>query len=740
MDTATQRARDPSPDAERLRQFIRQNEWGGPGGCLIIGFIWWLSPSFSPVFPILMAATLVNWALVRRARRFCEREQLREAVLAIAAGMWVMALPLALFTPSIYYITAIVSLMPVAVTVWLAGTFIGRPTLTRVSVASTALAAIGGVVTWFDPIFPLDPSLEQTVRVIITLTTIILVGSTAFAFTFSSQRIVEALDALRATNRALEESERTLERKVHERTAELEESHRQLAEARDAALQASRAKSEFLANMSHELRTPLNAIIGYGEMLQEEARDDGQEGYLPDLERIVGSGRYLLTLINGVLDLSKIEAGKMDVYVETFDVAETVRGIEGTIKPLLQKNSNALQVADTSGLGTMDSDVTKLRQILFNLLSNASKFTQQGTVFLETTREPGSGDGGDWLRFVVRDTGIGMTPEQLGKVFEAFSQADASTTRKYGGTGLGLAITKQFCEMLGGTIRAESAPGVGSTFEVRLPAQAPAAVAPEPLEARELAPIAAGATTVLVVDDDPAARDLLSRFLRREGFGVLTAASGEQAMRLVRERRPDVITLDVIMPEMDGWEVLRALKADPDLAGIPVILLTITDDQNLGYALGAAEYLTKPVDWDRLGDVLRKYQSPVRSSALVVDDEAAARDLARRGLERAGWEVRVAENGRIALERMAERTPSLILLDLMMPEMDGFQFVAALREKPEWRSIPVVVVTAKDVTADDRARLERESVARIFQKGSRSLAELIDEIRRLVGAQPEEGA
>jgi CheY-like chemotaxis protein len=242
-----------------------------------------------------------------------------------------------------------------------------------------------------------------------------------------------------------------------------------------------------------------------------------------------------------------------------------------------------------------------------------------------------------------------------------------------------------------------------------------------------------------VVDDDALARDLVGRFLRREGFGVLTAANGEQAMRLVRERRPDVITLDVIMPEMDGWEVLRTLKSDPELTGIPVILLSVTDDQNLGYALGAAEYLTKPVDWERLGAVLAKYRKQDRASALVVDDERLARELAQRGLERAGWSVRTAENGRIALERVAEQTPGVIILDLIMPEMDGFEFVAALREKAEWTSIPIVVLTAKEITAEDRARLEG-SVARIFQKGGRGPAELVEDIRRLVNVHKGEGS
>ena len=723
-------------DAERLRQFIRQNEWGGPGGFLLIGFVWWLSPFFSPIFPLLMAGTLVNWALVRWARRLGAQGRLRSAVLAIAGGQWTMASILAVGAPIMYALTVVICLMPVAITVWLAGTYVGRPLLLRVSLVSTAIAAVGAAFTCFDPIFPLDPSVELPIKVIAHPIAAVLVLLTAVAFTFSSQRIVETLDELRHANEVLEESERTLERKVHERTEALEVSQRELLVARDAALQASRAKSDFLANMSHELRTPLNAIIGYGEMLQEEAREDGQASYLPDLERIVSSGRYLLTLINSVLDLSKIEAGRMEVYAERFSLEELIRGVEGTIKPLVQKNANRLEVETAGALGSMRSDLTKVRQILFNLLSNASKFTSEGTIRLAVDRERDA--AGEWLRFVVRDSGIGMTPEQLDRVFEAFSQADASTTREYGGTGLGLAITRQFCELLGGSIRAESEPGVGSSFEVRLPAELPEAARGAAGEAAASAVVVEGATTVLVVDDDPAARDLLARVLAREHFGVVTAANGEEALRLVRERRPDLITLDVVMPEMDGWEVLRTLKADPALAGIPVVLLTITDNQRLGFALGAAEFLTKPIDREKLAAVLRKCQPRRPAPALVVDDDPLARDVARRSLERAGWDVVEAENGRAALARLAEQPPALILLDLMMPEMDGFEFVAALRERNEWRSIPVVVLTAMELGPEERARLEG-SVARVFQKAATSREDLLGEIRRLLAASgPEE--
>jgi CheY-like chemotaxis protein/two-component sensor histidine kinase len=509
----------------------------------------------------------------------------------------------------------------------------------------------------------------------------------------------------------------------------------ELLEARREAEAANEAKSQFLANMSHELRTPLNAIIGYSEMLQEEAQDDGNEAYLGDLGKITGSGRYLLELINSVLDLAKIESGKMDVFVEEIDVADLIRGVEGTIQPLIRKNQNRFEVTGFDGLGVIRSDATKLRQILLNLLSNASKFTRDGNIWLEARRE--SRQGEEWLHFRVRDTGIGMDAEQVAGVFEEFRQADSSTTREYGGTGLGLAITKKFCELLGGSIHAESEPGVGSTFDVSLPVRAPESATEA--KAPEAVDTAVAASTVLVIDDDANARDLVSRFLTSEGFAVLTASSADDGLRQARERRPDVITLDIIMPGTDGWSVLTELKGDPALADIPVILISVTDDRNLGYALGAAEYLTKPIDWERLSEVLQRYASVAGEGAplaLVVDDEATARALLRRGLEREGWRVVEAGHGRQALECLEKAQPRLILLDLLMPEMDGFEFVTAMRANERWRSIPIIVITSKDVTNEERARLEG-NVGRILQKGGYGRAELLAEIRSLVGQGAE---
>jgi len=429
-----------------------------------------------------------------------------------------------------------------------------------------------------------------------------------------------------------------------------------------------------------------------------------------------------------VLDLSKIEAGKMDLYLESFDVATLIRDIAAVIRPLATKNANQLEVVCPATTGTMRADLTKVRQALFNLLSNACKFTDHGTVAITVSRE-GSEDQ-DWLRFSVSDTGIGMTPEQLARLFEAFSQADAATTRKYGGTGLGLALSRRLCRMMGGDVTVESESGRGSTFTIRLPAVVPDVAEPAlPTTPPERATPAVG--TVLVVDDEAAIRDLMQRYLAKEGFRVVAASGGEEGLRLARELRPDAITLDVMMPGLDGWAVLTALKADPAVADIPVIMLTIVDDKNLGYALGAADYLTKPIERDRLLTVLRVHRRD--RPVLVVDDDATLRQLLRRMLEPEGYTVVEAENGRIALERLRGVTPSVVLLDLMMPEMDGFEFVTEFRRHEAWRAIPIVVVTARDLSREDRERLNGY-VQKILQKGAHSREALLAEVRDLVAA------
>lgn len=518
------------------------------------------------------------------------------------------------------------------------------------------------------------------------------------------------------------------EMEKHEKT--MGEVNEQLRRSQQQALAATEAKSQFLANMSHELRTPLNAIIGYSEMLEEEAQDAGNAQFVADLEKIHGAGKHLLALINDILDLSKIEAGKMELYLETFDLKTMLDDVVATTRLLVQKKSNSLVVRMTPGLGTMRADLTKVRQALFNLLSNASKFTEHGTISLSAARET-KGDR-DWIVLRVNDTGIGMTREQLGRMFQAFSQADPSTVRKYGGTGLGLAITRHFCRMMGGDVTVASESGAGSTFTLCLPAEVRDPARDFDTERLPLDRLPKEGNTVLVVDDDPSARDLLKRFLNKEGFHVECAANGPDAINAAKNIRPKAITLDVMMPGMDGWAVLTKLKEEPLVADIPVIMLTIVDDKHFGHALGATEYLTKPVDRDRLSAVIRKLTKPAPpGKVLVVDDDPQVREMLTRTLEREDWTVSTAEDGRAGLEAMAANTPDLILLDLMMPRIDGFEFVSELRKHQDWRSIPIVVITAKTLTKEDRLLLQGH-VQKVLQKGDFSLDALLAELREIV--------
>jgi signal transduction histidine kinase/CheY-like chemotaxis protein/HAMP domain-containing protein len=504
---------------------------------------------------------------------------------------------------------------------------------------------------------------------------------------------------------------------------EVEEKSRQLE-------MASQHKSQFVASMSHELRTPLNAIIGLTEMMVSNASRFGTEKAAEPLRRVHRAGTHLLGLINQVLDLSKIEAGKLELSPETVNLAPLLEDVIGTARQLAEQNKNRLVLEAQENLGQLTVDPMRLRQILLNLLSNACKFTKQGEVKLRVKKVV---DGRNWIEIAVADTGIGMTPEQQAKLFEEFTQADSSTARQYGGTGLGLAITRKLARMMGGDVTVTSEPGKGSVFTVRLPASAEAQARSSTGSDGRRSPTAG---CVLVIDDDATARELIADHLKAEGFSVKTAAGGVEGLKLAKELRPTAITLDVMMPDLDGWSVLAALRQDPELAEIPVIMITIVDEHRRGIALGAAGYLTKPIDRERLRRVIGRFRAPARPThVLMVEDDAVQRGRMLEWLEGPQWTVREAENGREALNRIQENKPDVILLDLMMPEMDGFAVVAALQKEASWQDIPVIVITARDLDAKDHERLN-SGVQSVLVKERFRPADLVERVRRLVQTKP----
>jgi PAS domain S-box-containing protein len=498
---------------------------------------------------------------------------------------------------------------------------------------------------------------------------------------------------------------------------------RALAEARDKALEATRAKSAFLANMSHELRTPLNAIIGYSELLLEDAASSAPDS-VEDLAKISGAGRHLLTLINDILDLSKIEAGFLKLHREWLDVAEMAKEVATTVSPMAARNGNLVSVELDPDVSRICADVTRVRQILLNLMGNASKFTHDGRLGLRVRREVRQDAA--WVVFEVWDTGIGIPQALLSHIFDEFVQGDASTTRKFGGTGLGLAITRRLCELMGGDITVSSEPGQGSTFVVALPVEVvgpierakPRSHPPLPEEPIPLPP---DAPLVVVIDDDPHAQELMRRTLARGGFRSLPARDGATGLALCRQRRPAAVTLDVLMPGHDGWQVLAALKADAELSSIPVVMVSVLHDRPKGFALGASHYLTKPIDRNELISTLERYRPlDTPGTALVVEDNDALRVLMERSLTRSGWTVHEARNGAEALEILEQHPPDIVLLDLMMPVMDGFDFLATVRSHTRWQ-------TARELSSEERVRLEGQA-QRVLEKGLVSPEALLHQV------------
>lgn len=517
-----------------------------------------------------------------------------------------------------------------------------------------------------------------------------------------------------------------LERRVDERTRLLVEANAQLRGL-------ASAKDSFLASVSHELRQPLNSIFGFLQFLEFSDLTSQQR---QDVGKVRNAATYLKGLINDILDYQKIIMGGMSLDAEELDSGEFFENLQASMEGQAGERGNTLSFVGVEGAGRICNDRQRLQQVLVNLLSNACKFTENGTVTLGIKREAAAGpEQSDWLVLEVKDTGRGMTPEEMSKLFIKFKKLAAREGNR-SGTGLGLVISKGLCELMGGTISVSSEYGHGSTFTVRIPAELDfkeplaalntAVMPPSASAAAAVGPVLRGGKVVLVIDDDPAVREMIGRYLQSEGCEVLEAADGDAGLELARQHLPNLITLDVVMPGRDGWETLAELKADPATAAIPVAVITFVDQASRGYALGATDYIAKPIDWDRLGHVLRRHtegESPV----LVVDDDGASRELFSRALTGDGWKVVQAANGAEALRTLESVTPSAILLDLMMPVMDGFQFLAALRADTRWRKLPVIVITAMPLSTEERQRFHG-TVTAVLEKNAFTLEQLLAEV------------
>jgi signal transduction histidine kinase/DNA-binding response OmpR family regulator len=523
----------------------------------------------------------------------------------------------------------------------------------------------------------------------------------------------------------------TLEEKVSQRTRELQTANQELA-------RANKLKSEFLANVSHELRTPLSAIIGFSQILLDGIDGPLNEEQQQDIQQVNRSGQSLLNLINQILDLSKIEAGKMELTPERLELPGLVNSVLESIRPLAQQKGLRIETRIPSTLPAVEADPVRLKQILINLLSNAVKFTDRGHI--EVFAQP----SGRMVRIAVKDTGIGVSTESQKVIFEEFVQGDGSSTRRHGGTGLGLSIVRKLVEMHGGAITVVSEPGQGSTFMFTLPAwaAAPAAALPQP-KARPAQRPNQGlpGNVILVVDDDASVRQLIARHLEQEGWKTVQASNAADAVQLARESRPVLMTLDVMMPDASGWWVLEKLREDPETAGLPVLVVTIVEDQRLVFALGASDYLAKPYDRNALVEKVHHLLPQLNGKrVLVVDDDPEARILLAKILSEEGARVELASDGNEAIVSVQAAPPDLVLLDLMMPGMSGFETVARMRALPAAAGIPVIIVSAKELTAEDVLTLNGH-IQRFIAKGTIEPEGLTAAVRQVLGqAQAREEA
>ena len=545
------------------------------------------------------------------------------------------------------------------------------------------------------------------------------------------QAFNEMLGQIQEREGALQEAHRELEQRVQARTAQLAAANKELELQNREVERATQLKSQFLASMSHELRTPLNAIIGFSDLLAEKTAGNLTDKQARFVGHVRDGARHLLQLINDILDLSKIESGLLELLRESFSVSETMPEVLSVIRPLAM--AKKIQIEHVGKSLSIYADRVRFKQILYNLLSNALKFTPEGgKVRLESTSD------GNLACISVSDTGVGIRPEDQQLIFEEFRQAGETTRGVKEGTGLGLAITKRLVERQGGTIRVESELGKGSCFIFTLPvARAVPATGPEILPAKNssLDPQVGGKPLIVVVDDELPARELIASYLEAAGYAIALASSGAEALEKARQLRPSAITLDMLMPGGSGLETLFQLKKTPETVNIPIIVASVVDEKQVGFALGAAEYLVKPVQKSALLEAVRKHVRPHAKSSsdvLVVDDDRKTLDLVSDILSSSGYIPHLASSGKDALQLLSEVRMDAILLDLVMPEMDGFEVLSTIRKDSAWSDIPVFVVTAKDLTDAEMKLLKREARA-LFRKDGSWQTDLLADVRKALG-------
>lgn len=540
---------------------------------------------------------------------------------------------------------------------------------------------------------------------------------------YSERAAVQTRDEIGELSKSFNEMVNSVESDVIRR----ERDKQVFSSLKEEAEQANKAKSAFLANMSHELRTPMNAIIGYSEILTEDATDNDHKEYIPDLKKINSAGKHLLQLINDILDITKIEAGKMELDIHEVDLPNIVQEVADTSLTLVNKNSNTLQINSDDRIKNITGDSVKLKQILFNLISNAAKFTENGTITLGYKVYE---NDKNFIDLYVQDTGIGIEKEKINKVFEEFSQEDSSTTRIYGGTGLGLSLVKKFCELMGGSIKLESEKGKGSVFTVTIPRNISTSdnIVEDIKEGQQ---VEHGKKVILVVDDDKTARDLIKRNLEKEGYVVFTASTGDEAIEIANNKNPHLITLDVMMPKKSGWETLKELREYIKFKETPVIMVSMLDDDNTAKGLGADDYLKKPVDRERLISAITKQKEKMKNNnIMIIDDLKDNRDIVKRHLKDYNFNFSEAENGKDAIEKLLKKPVDGIILDLMMPVMDGFEFLTHIKEYAKLKNIPIIVLTAKDLNSDEVINIEKD-VSLIIQKtdlGEKVIKELVNNL------------